>query len=210
MPSESELKSLVHDLCGALQSLILKGDPQVQLAASICREMSALLSRTAPAEPLQPLFLRDRFADFAAVQPELEAAFGLKLKLTHDLINADCAVWSNIMTARHVSRNLVANAANAGASLVRVHYQEGPTTVQIVFADDGAGMGPCGTGPRASTGGVHIVERLIRSAGGHVSWESRLGIGTWVTILLPKAPKAVGVVDRLGGVVTDEWMRSKV
>jgi len=172
------------------------------------KELEKICSRLEkrPVKPgLNLIKLQDRFDDFNLGRDILEKRYNIKLELTHDLTNPDCYVWANSKMVRSITYLLIENAVKSQASLVRVHYQENPATVQIVFADNGRGMGPCGRCSRITVeqeASVETVEALIQHAGGHVSWESRLGIGTWVTILLRK--------DRAVYIDPDQTLRWKL
>lgn len=93
---------------------------------------------------------------------------------------------------------LVENASKAGAKHVRLHYQEHSSLVEIVISDDGCGMtaqqlasiGLTPNVPLRGGKGIRLIRQLINEAGGIVDWDSRVGVGTWVTVKLRKAPKA--------------------
>ncbi|HEY0350798.1 MAG TPA: ATP-binding protein, partial [Gemmatimonadales bacterium] len=87
--------------------------------------------------------------------------------------------------------NLLENARNAGARIVRITVAPG----LIRVADDGAGIAdgllPRVFEPRFSTTtsgsglGLAIVRRLVESWGGRIEVESGSGRGTVVTVQLP-------------------------
>lgn len=113
----------------------------------------------------------------------------MTLSLTHD-VSQDCAVYSSARLGGEVVRKLVQNAAQGGAKSVRIHYQELLHTVEITFSDDGNGMSQeslesIGWEARDRVSGgqeIRLVRQLIAEAGGTAIWQSRLGVGTWVTI----------------------------
>ncbi len=92
---------------------------------------------------------------------------------------------------KEVVVNLLENARNAGATLVRVSV--GPALIRV--ADDGAGIPadllPRVFEPRFSTTtsgsglGLAIVRRLVDSWGGRVEVASEPERGTLVTVRLP-------------------------
>jgi signal transduction histidine kinase len=92
---------------------------------------------------------------------------------------------------KEVVVNLLENARNAGARLVRVRVGPG----QIRVADDGSGIPadllPRIFEPRFSTTtsgsglGLAIVKRLVESWGGRIEVESGVERGTTVTVYLP-------------------------
>ena len=92
---------------------------------------------------------------------------------------------------KEVVVNLLENARNAGASVVRVTV--GPGFIRV--ADDGAGIPtellPRVFEPRFSTTtngsglGLAIVRRLVESWGGRIEVESESGRGTVITVQLP-------------------------
>jgi signal transduction histidine kinase len=92
---------------------------------------------------------------------------------------------------KEVVVNLLENARNAGAAVVRVTV--GPALIRV--EDDGAGIPaellPRVFEPRFSTTtsgsglGLAIVRRLVESWGGRIEVESESGRGTVVTVQLP-------------------------
>ncbi|HET6778688.1 MAG TPA: HAMP domain-containing sensor histidine kinase [Gemmatimonadales bacterium] len=92
---------------------------------------------------------------------------------------------------KEVVVNLLENARNAGATLVRVLV--GPSLIRV--ADDGAGIPPdllprvfeprFSTTTSGSGLGLAIVRRLVESWGGKVEVESQVNEGTTVTVRLP-------------------------
>ncbi len=204
---DQDLLSLVHDLgntlCGMRILHHLTPEPLPESAAQMglaiqmgLRLLDELKQKAFDADHpahtnVKLLPLQRRFEDFTTTQAQLEAAYDLRLTLTHD-VSPNCTVLSDLTLARQVARNLIANAAAAGAKHIRIHYREEPgyQAVQVVFADDGRGM--VGTLELAPPGldmcGVAIVRDLINRVGGLVSWASRPGIGTWVTIRLRTGP----------------------
>jgi signal transduction histidine kinase len=96
---------------------------------------------------------------------------------------------------KEVMVNLLENARNAGASVVRVTV--GPGFIRV--GDDGAGIPaellPRVFEPRFSTTtsgsglGLAIVRRLVESWGGRIEVESESGGGTMITVRLPTEPR---------------------
>jgi signal transduction histidine kinase len=92
---------------------------------------------------------------------------------------------------KEVVVNLLENARNAGASVVRVTV--GPGLIRV--ADDGAGIPPellprvfeprFSTTTSGSGLGLAIVRRLVESWGGRIEVESESGRGTEITVQLP-------------------------
>jgi signal transduction histidine kinase len=98
--------------------------------------------------------------------------------------------------------NLVFNArdAMAGAGVVRVQARATPAHAEISVSDSGIGMSlvtvarafdPFFTTKGDGLGGIGLpmVQHFVREAGGTVSIESELGMGTTVTMRLPTNPK---------------------
>lgn len=142
----------------------------------------------------EPVSLSVRFEHFDKSRDQLEKQFGLKLRLTHS-VSENCRIYGDLEMAEKVTLNLLQNAAKAGAKNVHVHYQELDRTVEATFSDDGEGMDK-GTqsklGFDISNGliggrGVGTIRSLVARAGATIRWDSRQGIGTWVTIRLRKA-----------------------
>ncbi len=143
----------------------------------------------APADLRQPLDLID-----------LNVAVGEVVQL-YRLAEEGCEVWftaepqalgaARADEVKEVVVNLLENARNAGAKVVRVTV--GPGLIRL--ADDGAGIPadllPRVFEPRFSTTtsgsglGLAIVRRLVESWGGRIEVESEAGKGTVVTVQLP-------------------------
>ena len=91
---------------------------------------------------------------------------------------------------KEVVVNLLENARNAGATVVRVTVA--PGCIQV--ADDGSGIPPellprifeprFSTTTSGSGLGLAIVRRLVEGWGGRIEVESRAGQGTTVTVYL--------------------------
>lgn len=103
---------------------------------------------------------------------------------------------------RRAVLNLVLNARDAmgGKGRVRIDALAVAGSVDLRVGDRGSGMSPAVlarvfdpffTTKRDGLGGIGLpmVERFVRGAGGSVSIESELGIGTVVTLRLPALPQ---------------------
>ena len=143
----------------------------------------------APADLRQPL---DRI-DLAATVGEVVQLYRLAEEGCEVRLEAaeDATGSARADEVKEVVVNLLENARNAGAKVVRVSV--GPALIRV--ADDGGGIRsdllPRVFEPRFSTTtsgsglGLAIVRRLVESWGGRVEVESELARGTVVTVRLP-------------------------
>lgn len=113
----------------------------------------------------------------------------------HPLVYADPARLHQVLV------NLLLNAAQAGATRVRLDVREGPP-VELRVEDDGEGIEPTHLprifepfwttrGPGKGTGlGLAITQRIVEQAGGRIAVESAPGRGaSFVLKWDPSAPK---------------------
>jgi signal transduction histidine kinase len=118
-------------------------------------------------------------------------------------VAADAVVWSDPDRLAQVLSNLLANAAKfTEAGKIRLTARRAGASVSILVTDSGPGMGadlraraldPFVRGEADAPGwglGLAIVDRLVRLLEGTIEIDSRLGVGTTVTIVLPAAPGA--------------------
>jgi signal transduction histidine kinase len=111
---------------------------------------------------------------------------------------ADCAVLGDPEQLEQVVLNLVMNGLEAmkqGGTL-RLEVAPSGASVHVVVVDTGAGIDaavlsqvfdPFFTTKEAGTGlGLSIVRKIVEQHGGEVQIESRRGVGTRVTVILPK------------------------
>ena len=99
--------------------------------------------------------------------------------------------------------NIIRNATQSMSSggVLKISLSEKPDSVIAVFSDDGKGISPDELGdifnPYYTTKkdgsglGLMIVERVINEHGGELQVESDIGLGTTVTIRLPRWGKRV-------------------
>ena len=143
----------------------------------------------APADETQPV---DRI-DLGAVVGEVVQLY----RLAEEGCEVDLRVEQPAVGAarpdevKEVVVNLLENARNAGARLVRVTVRPG----EIAVADDGAGIRPdllprifeprFSTTTSGSGLGLAIVKRLVESWGGSIEVESATGRGTTIVVRLP-------------------------
>jgi signal transduction histidine kinase len=87
---------------------------------------------------------------------------------------------------RLVLRNLLANAAAAGAKQVHVSLVSRGEQCVLVVDDDGVGLGsaPYATGAQL---GLRLCRRLVERCGGALELEPRASRGTRAVILAQKA-----------------------
>lgn len=201
----NNLPSLYHDLgnvlmavCAAFELGLGKEIPEtpetVRLgkllaqAVTLCGEIQDnLRSSETDNQPIEAVTLEMLKDEVLGAKSSLES-FGVSLEV--DAEESHGRALAHLGRFKKIARNLVVNAANAGAKRVRIHFASHPCFVEAIFADDGRGMGPdeliavnC---PRPGVRGVEIVRALVGLSGGTVCWESRKGIGTWVTVRFSK------------------------
>jgi signal transduction histidine kinase len=112
----------------------------------------------------------------------------------------DCLVHAFPVETRQVLLNLVRNACEAtpqNGPKVRVILSGKPDVVEIVVADEGAGIassmlpnlfqfGASTKGERGNGMGLWVVKQLIEKHGGTIHLETGVGRGTRFTILWPR------------------------
>ncbi len=206
---EAEMpNSTLHDMANTIQVLGTSLDAiesdisNMRAAADALREqlkaLQTMLTHTEAPAKHKPLLLKERFENHQQEIPKLGEMFGIEITLTSDASD-DCAVYSDDSVAKQVIQKIVENAAKGKATEVRIHYQELPDVVEITFADNGRGMtdeqlyrlgllGP-DTGEASGGKGANMIRRLVDAAGGVVTWQSKVGVGTWVAIRLRKVVK---------------------
>ncbi|HUF36531.1 MAG TPA: ATP-binding protein, partial [Gemmatimonadales bacterium] len=147
----------------------------------------------APAGEEQPL---ERI-DLAVAVGEVVQLYRLAEEGCEVRLEADPGSYGAARTdeVKEVVVNLLENARNAGATVVRVRVRPG----SIRVADDGSGIPadllPRVFEPRFSTTtsgsglGLAIVQRLVEGWGGRVEVESEVGQGTVVTVYVGGAPR---------------------
>jgi signal transduction histidine kinase len=122
-------------------------------------------------------------------------------------VAADAVAWSDPDRLAQVLANLLANAAKFTAQgRIRLTALRNGASVNVLVTDSGPGMGtdlraraldPFVRGEADAPGwglGLAIVNRLVRLLEGTIEIDSRLGVGTTVTIVLPAAPGATNVL----------------
>jgi signal transduction histidine kinase len=120
----------------------------------------------------------------------------------------DAALLKSVFT------NLVVNAAEAGASVVRLEGGAEDGQVRVGVVDDGAGMEPAFVAQRlfhpfvtTKAGGMGIglfqARRIVEQLGGRLAVESRPGAGTRFTVTLPGADAVPAAGPGPGGAPRD-------
>jgi nitrogen fixation/metabolism regulation signal transduction histidine kinase len=149
----------------------------------IARAFSRFAAPGDAEEPLEPI-------DVVAVAREVAQLYDLSDAGARVILDAPKALTGRARPdeLKEVLVNVLENARNAGAILVRVLIEPG----RIVVEDDGSGIAadalPRVFEPHFSTNtsgsglGLSIVKRLVESWGGAVSISSAEGRGTTVTI----------------------------
>jgi signal transduction histidine kinase len=164
-------------------------------ALVIFNDMREYCSHLVAAERHEPLNLGERFKLFIKKLPELERTYGLKVELDTTECADETLVYPSMKMAQRISENCIENAAKANASKVILKYVAHETSVVITFTDDGDGMNEeelenIGFGHYSTSGGgrgVSIIRDLVNESGGIVSYQSKKGFFTEVTIKLARA-----------------------
>jgi PAS domain S-box-containing protein len=107
------------------------------------------------------------------------------LAVDDDLVDLDTSVQSALYRA--VQECLTNITRHAQATQVKIEIRLSQAGVQLQVHDDGVGMDEQARGKRGSFGLIGMRERIY-ILGGKVAIESELGLGTHVTIDLPRAP----------------------
>lgn len=168
-----------------------------QATIAACHGMKNLVIEAYQLDQTGDIPVIDLNAHFSTMKEhlhELSKVYKVELTLTYD-VGDKCFVNGDIEMCGHVTRKLVENSAKAGATNVHIHYQTiNLSAVQMVLSDNGKGMdsatldrigfmGGCGV---SGGQGIRLVREMINGVGGVVTWDSREGVGTWVTIRLRK------------------------
>lgn len=214
----------VHELRGPLGriagylSMIGDGDlgalpdsarQAVESASTDSQRMAGLLDRLAAAARLED------HADLLTRSPckigdvlravitgaELEAS-AKRIRLEHQVADADLEVTGDADQLRTAIANLVGNAVKYGpeGSTVTVEAAKCHDVVAIVVSDQGPGIASTdaplvfekhyrasSTAPGLGLG-LYLVRRIVERHGGHVTLDSEPGQGATFTILLPASP----------------------
>jgi signal transduction histidine kinase len=153
---------------------------------TIARAFSRFAAPTDPSQPLHILDLGVAVGEVVQLYRLAEEGCEVRLDVTPSAAGA-----AREDEVKEVVVNLLENARNAGATLVRVSV--GPSLIRV--EDDGAGIPPdllprvfeprFSTTTSGSGLGLAIVRRLVESWGGKVDVESEVDQGTTVTVRLP-------------------------
>ncbi len=118
--------------------------------------------------------------------------------------NENIMCYLDINRMKQVFWNLATNSlkamTNGGALRIKVDNHS-KKSLSITFSDDGIGMSereaesyfqPFKGAFKEGTGlGAAIVYKIIQEHGGWIDIKSRLGEGTWIKIIIPKAPDEI-------------------
>lgn len=129
---------------------------------------------------------------------------GIDLQIEHV---GDCTVHAYAVETRQVLLNLVRNACEASnerGSKVLLRMEGRADDVQVVVADQGAGMAPAtlarlfefGVSTKGEKGngmGLWLVKQLIHRHGGTIDVDSEVGVGTRMTLLWPRRMPEGGI-----------------
>jgi signal transduction histidine kinase/GAF domain-containing protein len=144
-------------------------------------------------------FCRTLLSEFALAAAEKDVS------LIDDSLQAGTTVWADQERIGQVVRNLLSNAikftSTGGKVMISVRWQEGDEgLVEMKVGDTGSGISPHDQahlferfyrGEATARGipgtglGLAIVKEIVEEHGGSVSVESKLGVGSTFTVLLP-------------------------
>lgn len=177
-------------------------DTALREIGTASRVVADLLEFTRPRTPLP------RETDLAAVLSEAIAAGPPPptVTLLTDLGDEPLTLVADPEHVGHTVRNLLSNAYDAttdrwGGGHVLLTARAAEHTVRVTVADDGPGMSaeagaslfqPFATTKARGVGlGLVVASRLIRAQHGALTIDTDPGVGTTVTVVLPRDPAAV-------------------
>lgn len=178
----------------------------LDIATGEIKRMDTIISQfLAAIRPTKPQLQRGRIAELVEesvrfLKPELDQA---KVKVKLDLRADMPAMPLDPDQMKQAMYNLVRNAAQAmpkgGTLTISGSYTD--FEVRLSFEDTGKGISPeqmgrlfqpfSTTRPTGTGLGLLIVRRIIREHGGEIDIESRIGLGTRVSLWLPLVERKV-------------------
>lgn len=178
----------------------------LDIATGEIKRMDTIISQfLAAIRPTKPQLQRSRIAELVEesvrfLKPELDQA---KVKVKMDLRADMPAMPLDPDQMKQAMYNLVRNAAQAmpkgGTLTISGSYTD--FEVRLSFEDTGKGISPeqmgrlfqpfSTTRPTGTGLGLLIVRRIIREHGGEIDIESRIGLGTRVSLWLPLVERKV-------------------
>ena len=195
-----DMKNVAAQLSMIVQNAAqFRGDPEFH--DDVLLTVEAALSRTNTliarlrSEPTEPADVVSIPIDLIAEQiAAIRRTRDVQVALRHD--GGRAAVAMDAAHLRDVFTHLCDNAIEAAGGQVSVTVHRQHSRLLIDIADDGAGMpaefvrdtlfAPFGSTKRAGLGiGAYQARELIRSAGGDLIVQSRPGVGTTMSIVLP-------------------------
>jgi signal transduction histidine kinase len=123
-------------------------------------------------------------ATIRARAEELETLGSARIRLDLD-VDSDVSRLCQLL-AYQVAREAMTNAArHSRASVIRVRSRLDGDVLRLLITDDGVGFDPLAAGRRANFGSLQLIEELVEAARGRMDVDSRLGVGTTVSVVLP-------------------------
>ena len=184
---------ILQDLTGAAFSLSAAGERveepgakgRIEAAARACRaavrKLRSMLVEIYPPR-LREAGLENALADL--LEPLAESGVETKLEVDTGLRLDDDSEALLFRVAQESLRNV---GAHAGASHVEVRIDAEDGAAQLAIADDGVGFSPEEAAARRRKGhlGLHLLDDLVRDAGGEIEIRSEKGQGTSVEVKAP-------------------------
>lgn len=150
------------------------------------------------AQPSSPMIVTSAVHMLTEAAPEAFAAlarqFPIKVEYACTLLDEDRMLSTNPHAITSIRQNVIANAVNSGATVLRVHYQMKDYGLQITLEDNGCGMSEDDLNRlklrQIGDGRIHGLgtQRIVQSVEAHnavVTYFSEEGKGTQVQILCP-------------------------
>ena len=168
---------VAHELKTPLQAALLADDPSrsVEEALDLVDDLLAAA---------QDLPWEQPFASVAESLDEVTAELGAEVEVTADLTTTLPLPQGPL---RVILRNLLSNAAAAGAEHVHVSAARSPRSWRLVVDDDGVGLGGAHHYAAGSGLGLSLCRRIAARFDGVLELAARPGGGTRATLELVEA-----------------------
>lgn len=196
---ERKLKKADQDVYDAVKSQVEIARGEVQRLHFIIEQFLGAIRPTKPSFELTDL---NKVVESAVnfIAPEIkDRGLQTRLQLSTDIPMLRLDANQMKQTFYNLIKNACQATGHGGSLLIRTEMSD--YEVKIVFKDTGKGMSvetlgqlfePYFTTKKTGTGlGMLIVRRIVRDHGGELSVESEEGVGTTVTIHLPRKSKGL-------------------
>lgn len=137
----------------------------------------------------QPILLRQELAHVESYLALQKLRFGDELHVVYDIACED--IMLPTLTLQPIVENAVSHGireSESGVGTVTIRTREQDDHYEIAVEDDGCGFDPAilEAEDKAHVGLHNVQDRLHRVSGGRLEIRSESGVGTRVTIILPK------------------------